>query len=46
MSSEAELGTIEGYINRNIKYSISRERERLMPKQKYKRSEQVRSMAD
>lgn len=46
MSSEPELATLEGLMSRNIKFSISRERERLINKQKYKRSEQVRSVIE
>lgn len=49
LASEPELATIEGLLNRNmqaIKFSVSRERDRLLAKQKYKRSEQVRSLMD
>jgi hypothetical protein len=43
------MGTIEGLLNRNmqmIKFSVAKERDRLMTKQKYKRSEQVRSLLE
>ena len=49
LASDSELATIEGMINRNLqpfKFSISRERERAINKQKYKRSEQIRSVMD
>jgi ethanolamine utilization protein EutQ (cupin superfamily) len=49
LASEPELATIEGLLNRNmqmVKFSMSKERERIMTKQKYKRSEQVRSLLD
>lgn len=49
MSSVPELATIDGALHRNmqvIKFSISRERERMMSKQKYKRSEQIRSVLE
>jgi hypothetical protein len=49
MTNDHELSTIEGLLHRNVqpfKYSISRERDRIIHKQKYKRSEQVRSVID
>lgn len=49
LGSEPELATIEGLLNRNmqmVKFSMSKERERIMTKQKYKRSEQVRSLLE
>lgn len=49
LGSEPELATIDGLLNRNmqmVKFSMSKERERIMTKQKYKRSEQVRSLVE
>lgn len=49
LGSEPELATIDGLLSRNmqmVKFSMSKERDRIMTKQKYKRSEQVRSLLD
>lgn len=49
LGSEPELATIDGILSRNVqmvKFSMSKERERIITKQKYKRSEQVRSLLE
>lgn len=49
MASDPDLATIDGIINRNLhpfKFSISREKDKMLQKQKYKRSEQIRSVLD
>lgn len=43
------MATIDGILSRNlqmVKFSMSKERERIITKQKYKRSEQVRSLLE